>query len=101
VSKHLEDALSHAVSCVALISINLQHDAFMEQWRVLRLVLSLMIRVNGVRHVCGTNDRPTDRSEVVFLRFGTEALRNALGDLLDEVRVGALSRLRPNFLVVK
>lgn len=84
-SKHLEDALSHAVSCVALIRINLQNDAFVEQWRVLRLVLSLVIGVNGVRHVCRANDRSTDSSEVILLGFGTEALRNTLSDLLDQV----------------
>lgn len=83
--------MSYAVRSVALISVDLDHDALVDMGVMLGLMLANEIRVDSMGHICRNHQGFADGTEMVFLTFGSEGLTDALGGLFGDVAVCTLS----------
>jgi hypothetical protein len=100
-SQGLEDRLGHGIGRVALIGVDLDHNALVDVGLMLGLVLSDEVGVHSVGHISRQHERVADGSEVVLLLGAREALRDSGGDLLGDVAIGTLGGRGADFLVVE
>ena len=92
-----------AVCHISLVSISFNYDSFMYSWSVLRMMFFRVVRMHPMRHVCWQHKAFTYRSIIVLHLSLTpiDAIMNPLSYLCSHIRISPLSRLRPNFFMIK